>query len=562
MKKLCLFLLLLLCLPSNIKAETIPGIRRNSSIGSSIDHELKDITYENIRFNPTTQSISGYIKNLTPGKINVETVLTFKNESNILFYHVIKTDIEANETISIDSIIDEDKTIINTVKYYMIDSYNITLLDFNEDTLKTHGDYALRKYHVDIKVLENNIYEITENITAYFDKSTFDITREIPLYNEIYRKDGTNTYDRVSIRNISINNDYVKDQDDLYLRLKIKPPLYTQGGEVNYTIKYTCELHYSKIMGNDEFLFNIISDQWDTSILKPTFKITMPKKFDSSKITFSTRHDDLEEDDKIEYTVDGNIIKGTYNGILEPRKGIIIRQELPKNYFSYFTPSLIILFMIPALCLICGLLLWLLFGKEDQVTEIVEFYPPKDLSSLDASLWYYGEIKEEGILSILIILANKGYIKIDELNEKQPIPGKNNFKITKLKEYDGDIEEEHIFFNGLFYNNQDESSGLRPIEVVYESYLKNDFYKIISKIAKLENKRKIRERIYTNNFSIKHYLLLFLILIALFSTIMIPSLDNGGFIKGIITYLFFLLFIPPLYKTVTGWFTLQDRLLY
>ena len=42
---------------------------------------------------------------------------------------------------------------------------------------------------------------------------------------------------------------------------------------------------------------------------------------------------------------------------------------------------------------------------------------------------------------------------------------------------------------------------------------------------------------------------------------MIPSLDNGGFIKGIITYLFFLLFIPPLYKTVTGWFTLQDRLL-
>ena len=233
----------------------------------------------------------------------------------------------------------------------MIDSYNITLLDFNEDTLKTHGDYALRKYHVDIKVLENNIYEITENITAYFDKSTFDITREIPLYNEIYRKDGTNTYDRVSIRNISINNDYVKNQDDLYLRLKIKPPLYTQGGEVNYTIKYTCELHYSKIMGNDEFLFNIISDQWDTSILKPTFKITMPKKFDSSKITFSTRHDDLEEDDKIEYTVDGNIIKGTYNGILEPREGIIIRQELPKNYFSYFTPSLIILFMIPALCL-------------------------------------------------------------------------------------------------------------------------------------------------------------------------------------------------------------------
>ena len=276
MKKLCLFLLLLLCLPSNIKAETIPGIRRNSSIGSSIDHELKDITYENIRFNPTTQSISGYIKNLTPGKINVETVLTFKNESNILFYHVIKTDIEANETISIDSIIDEDKTIINTVKYYMIDSYNITLLDFNEDTLKTHGDYALRKYHVDIKVLENNIYEITENITAYFDKSTFDITREIPLYNEIYRKDGTNTYDRVSIRNISINNDYVKDQDDLYLRLKIKPPQYTQGGEVNYTIKYTCELHYSKIMGNDEFLFNLISDQWDTSILQPTFIITMP----------------------------------------------------------------------------------------------------------------------------------------------------------------------------------------------------------------------------------------------------------------------------------------------
>ena len=57
----------------------------------------------------------------------------------------------------------------------------------------------------------------------------------------------------------------------------------------------------------------------------------------------------------------------------------------------------------------------------------------------------------------MIYLANKGYIKITETEEKSLFTKSKGFKITKIKDYDGTNEEERLFFQGLFENARSKS---------------------------------------------------------------------------------------------------------
>ena len=75
-------------------------------------------------------------------------------------------------------------------------------------------DYVIDKYDVNIKVNENNSFDITETITAYFNKPKHGIYRTIPLNNTIKRLDGTTSYNRAHVRNLSVNDDYTKSTEN------------------------------------------------------------------------------------------------------------------------------------------------------------------------------------------------------------------------------------------------------------------------------------------------------------------------------------------------------------
>ena len=67
--------------------------------------------------------------------------------------------------------------------------------DNNTDTTG-NGDYAITKYNIDVLVNENNTFNITENIRAFFNVDKHGIFRKIPLRNEVVRLDGTKSYNR------------------------------------------------------------------------------------------------------------------------------------------------------------------------------------------------------------------------------------------------------------------------------------------------------------------------------------------------------------------------------
>lgn len=405
-----------------------------------------------------------------------------------------------------------------------------------QETLEIYQnyDYVLNKYDINISVNENNTFFIKESIGATFNISKHGIFRKIPLKNSVIRLDGSKSSNRAKITNITVDDQFSKYNENGYLVLKIGDPNKTLKGDKNYLISYLYNLGKDPSKDFDEFYFNIIGNEWDTIINNVTFTIKMPKEFDASKLGFSYGTEGSTNNEEITYEVNGNIIKGSLNTHLMPGEGLTVRLELPEGYFvnasSNFDLYMICALVLPIVFLIISFLLWKKFGKDDQVVETVEFYPPQGFNSAEVGFLYHGAATSEGVVSLLIYLANKGYLKINEI-ESQGIFGKNKtFQIEKIKEYDGLNEDEKTFFDGLFTPKLNLFGKTEPQKnIVTESDLTNNFYTVTNRIISNINRKENKEKIFEKS-SINKYIYIFLmILISLGLITARPVLEYSDF---------------------------------
>jgi hypothetical protein len=291
-------------------------------------------------------------------------------------------------------------------------SYNTPSKNYQYSTY----DYVIDKYDVNIVVNENNTFDITETITAYFNVSKHGIYRTIPLKNTIKRLDGTTSTNRTQVTNVSVDNEYTTSRENNNYKLQIGSASRTLTGEQTYVIKYTYNLGKDPEKNYDELYYNIIGNEWDTVIGNVTFTITMPKEFDSSKLGFSSGATGSTDNSKVKYNVSGNKITGSYDGILGVGEALTVRCELDEGYFVGAGLSINIMdyfmILIPILFLVIAILLWYKFGRDDKVVETVEFYPPAGFNSLEVGFLYKGKADNQDVTSLLIFLANKGYLEI------------------------------------------------------------------------------------------------------------------------------------------------------
>lgn len=376
------------------------------------------------------------------------------------------------------------------------------------------NDYDITKYDVEIVVDEHNKYGIKENIDTYFNVSKHGIIRRIPLYNNIIRQDGTRERNRVLISNVHVNEEFASSRENYNYVLKIGSADKTLTGKHSYSISYDYDIGLDKNNKYDELYFNIIGTEWDTNISNVTFKITMPKEFDASKLGFSYGQYGYSNTDNISYDVDGNVITGSFDRTLLAGEGLNVRLELPEGYFIRKSVSSSLLecwyYIIPILGVLFSYLIWKKYGKDDQVVDIVSFYPPENMNSLDVAFAKKGSVNSNDAVSLLVYLASKGYIKIVEDKKS-----KSRFTIQKVKEYDGNNKEEELFFRGLFKKVWDSISS---------DELNESFYLTINSILTKKNSTANRKEIFNNKSSNKRYILfLFMLITSSLSTI-IPAL--------------------------------------
>ncbi len=471
-----------------------------------------------------------------------------------------------------------------TTNYKNINEKNLAYVTPSQSTLYNNYEYVIDNYDVDIIVNENNTFDITETITAYFNVAKHGIFRTIPLKNTITRLDGTTSNNMTQVTNLSVNNEYTTSKENGNYKIQIGLQNLMLTGEQNYVIKYTYNLGKDPIKDYDELYYNIIGDEWDTVIGNVNFTITMPKAFDSSKLGFSSGKKGSIDNSNVKYTVDGNKIIGSYDGVLDVGEALTVRCELDEGYFvgAGLIVNVIdyLIFGIPFLFLGIAIFLWYKFGRDEQVVETVEFYPPKDFNSLDVGFLYKGFANNKDVTSLLIYLANKGYLEIIDLNSKKgnlskdsinnanqkivelqnkineerrinpnsqkikyfenmldiyknidtPIDyeqyglkssvksnNENKFLIRKLKDYDGNNMLEQWFMQGLFEYNTE----------VTDKMLYNNFYITNNRIINYINNKQNKAKIFEKSASNKKFLII-LMIIATYCLINIPLVVKYG----------------------------------
>lgn len=413
--------------------------------------------------------------------------------------------------------------LISKKKIISLISILIILFSLTVNISAYNNNYYIGHYNVDIEVREDNSYYVEETIDAYFDSGAnkHGIIRYIPLKNDIYREDGSTGKTSAKISDIKVEGaDYEVDKSSREVSIKIGSAYEVVEGKKTYKISYVYSLGRDILSDKDEFYFNIIGTEWDTDINEVEFTIKFPKEFDYSKLGFTKGISQSVDSEDIFWRVENNIVYGYYHNVLPPYNALTMRLELPEGYFVY-VPSFLEKFgsyimMLPMLLVTLVTYIYNKFGKNDEIVETIEFYPPDNLNPLDIGYLYDGSIDRKDVSSLLIYLANQGYIEIEEVWE-------DRFIIRILKEYLGNNPDEEAFFRGL--KNRMNDNG--EIEV---KTLNNKFYKVVDSIIKNYKKRNKLSEIIVPTWAYKTLGIIFALIsifIAMFFMSYYSSFDIG-----------------------------------
>ena len=382
--------------------------------------------------------------------------------------------------------------------------------------------FKITKYVVTVQVSQDNVYHIQEEIDVFFEESRHGIYRDIPVSYTVSREDGSSNRVRAKVSNVSCSDPCETSRSGENYRLQIGDENQMQYGDKSYSISYDLSVGKDPLKDKDEFYYNIIGTGWDTTISNVTFSVIMPTAIDQEKMGLSYGNQGSTLYDGLQYQINDNMMAGYLdpNIVLQPGQGLTVRMELPEGYFTYhpeFPLDAVTSIVMVTLAMVVAFVLWHYYGKDDPVVETIEFHPPAALNSLETALAYKGEVDGEDVVSLIVYLAGKGYLRIEEAS-------KGDFILRKMKEYDGNNKVERIFFDSLFANR----------DFVTKSDLKNKFYKTIQKITGIMNSRRNSNVLFYENSTNKDVILVLMAIGSVMLSLYHPVLEDNGSVFGAI----------------------------
>lgn len=341
---------------------------------------------------------------------------------------------------------------------------------FGDDTenVKLADGFTIEGYNVVLDVKEDNKVFVTEYITVDWNESYHHgIYKFTPQWLQYTGKDGKTIKRKSLVSNLTADGDpYSNDWVKKKARIKIGDPNeYVPLGEKQYKISYTYDMGADPYKKFDEFIFHAYGDYWGTEIKNASIQVNMPKSIKGYNVNFfADKYRDKNVTEFVDYEIIGNSLYAKFDGekykdyqykkycsdeynqnsdgtcddymfkyYYEPlEKSLTVDIELPDNYFvggswNYGWGSFGII-MVIILLTIFTIYKWFKYGKDyPKRSKTVEFYPPDNYSSAEIGYIYNRHSTKKLTISLIIQLASKGYIKIDELNDKD-----KNIQVTNL----------------------------------------------------------------------------------------------------------------------------------
>ena len=304
-----------------------------------------------------------------------------------------------------------------------------------------------RYFNVEIKVNKDYSYEITETIDVLFKpgKSKHGITRSIPLAGN-YR-----------IKDIIVEGDkYDIGKDNGNLNIKIGDAYRYVTGEKVYKIKYKIENYLQSNVENHLYV-DIIPTNWQMKIMSSNATVKLPEDFPYTGMkSYTGKYGSTEQYGTWEYDKNSNTLN--YKASMIPSNyGVTLLANTPKNYWvgahskGWSNPLNV---LILSLCIIFILLVRLKnSNKSKDIVSPVIFNPPDGITPAEIGYLVDEVVDREDVVSLYLYLASKGYIKIEEGEDK------NDTTITSMKVPEDEPDFVNEFYKALFESLDNESIG-------------------------------------------------------------------------------------------------------
>ena len=366
-------------------------------------------------------------------------------------------------------------------------------------------DIEFTLFDSNIKVNENRTLDINEKYKLYFIEDTKKVTRKINKSLTIIRPDKSKLLINTKISNIKSKTSFTSNEksDSSNVVLKV------DGGQDetdNYELGYKYNLGKDYIKNKDELYYDIVSNL-DAPISNLTFTITFPSKVDKKEIKFLVDDTYNLTKDDVTYEVNGNVVTGTYNKLLKSKQKFSVYVQLPEGYFKgasdNFNYLVYLILIIPIVGAIISAMFWIKYGKGKKLkikrtSEIPDNFDPAEIGYL-----HKGMTDEKDLTTLVLYLANKGYLQILENDDGYKLGKENSFKFIKLKDYDKNNAAQELIFEELFRDR--EETNLKDIEYHFA-----DTFKEAKSLLDSEDNHK---KIFLKNLNIvKLIMFIFIIL--------------------------------------------------
>lgn len=358
------------------------------------------------------------------------------------------------------------------------------------------NDFSIDEYSLNINIKENSNYEVEENLKIEYYGNERYIKRNI-VDNE---------------HNLNINRNYTIETNETSIA-----KIYATSNSDDLKIKYNLK----NISTKNNYYKVTITNQYEEEMNNLKFRLVLPESVTSKNIKIYNGEYDIT--DLVDYEVKENIVTGTYNKKIVPGSKIIFEIDYGRLYMS---TSTLVCIIVPIVLTVFSYLLWRLFGKDlpSEIEKTSKF--PKNVSALHIALANNGKITKDDTFSLLLDLAVKGYITINEKNDE--------FYLTRNKDYKESNYLESVFFKTLFragesitlseYINivaekKDDRKKIYQADRVESSNLKKKFNNATNTVISILDERRERDKYYEEKPErIKNILLLMVALILILIT--------------------------------------------
>ena len=304
----------------------------------------------------------------------------------------------------------------------------------------THYSYSqyekierIISFDSDITILEDASMIVVEKIRVYAEgqKIQRGIYRDFPTkYKDEYGNNVNISFEVLEVSRDGNSESYHTENLSNGIRVYFgKSDFFLPVGEYTYKIKYKTDRQIGFFEKFDELYWNVTGNGWDFLIEQVRAKVHLPLPVSSDDIRLYgyTGYSGSKGNDFNSEIISGDEIEFRSSTILNPKEGLTIVVQWPKGLVHEPSQSERVTYFIKdniqMLAGLIGLLIlifyyiaiWWRVGKDPTKGLIIPLYgPPSDMSP--AAVRFISEMgyDHKAFTSIIVSLAVKGYLKIEE----------------------------------------------------------------------------------------------------------------------------------------------------